>query len=343
MKQFISYLLFFLIIALPVQGGEIDNGVILVYHHVSKDTPPSTSISPETFREHMDYLSRHHTVIPLDKMVESLRSGQQIEDKAVAITFDDGYRNILENGHPILKEYKFPYTIFVNPDQIGTRKDQLNWQQIQSMQKEGVLFANHTSTHNYLLKTLEGESEKDWLKRIENDIVKAENILQDKTGVSLKYLAYPFGEYNQKLTQKLQKMGYTGFGQHSGAIASHSDFLALPRFAAAGIYANLDTLKTKLNSLAMPVLERQRDNPQVTQAETQPVQVLTLNNSDFNMSQIGCFLNGSPLDVTVKENRLSMRPDSLLSEGRSRINCTAPSKHHKGRYYWYSQPWFMRQ
>ena len=291
----------------------------------------------------MDYLSKHHIVMPLNEMVEKLKKGQAIPDKAVAITFDDGYQNILTNGHPILKEYGFSYTIFVNPALVGSRKDQLTWQQINDMQQEGVLFANHTMRHDYLLKRASGESDGEWLARMETDILEAESLIKQKTGTSLKYVAYPYGEYNQTLANHLKELGFTGFGQHSGAIASFSDFTALPRFSAAGIYANLNTLKTKLNSLAMPVIAKGQNNPQLAMNETHPVQTLTLNHDDFNMSQIGCFLNGAPMPIQKSENTLTLSPQEALPDGRSRINCTAPSKQFKGRYYWYSQPWFKRQ
>ena len=343
MKHFIAYLFTLLSFSYAATANQIDNGVILIYHHVSEKTPPSTSISPEKFRQQMEYLAKNHTVMPLNEMVENLKKGQAIADKAVAITFDDGYQNILTNGHPILKEYGFSYTIFINPALVGSRKDQLTWQQISDMQQEGVLFANHTMRHDYLLKRVSEENDEQWLARMESDILQAESLIKQKTGSSLKYVAYPYGEYNQTLANHLKQLGFTGFGQHSGAIASFSDFTALPRFSAAGIYANLNTLKTKLNSLAMPVIAKAQNNPQLKLNETHPVQSLTLNNDDFNMSQIGCFLNGAALPIQTSSNILTLKPHEPLTEGRSRINCTAPSKQFKGRYYWYSQPWFMRQ
>ena len=70
--------------------------VILQYHHVSTDTPASTSIAPAQFEKHMQYLKDNgFTVVPLSKIVESVQNKQALADKTVAITFDDAYLDIL--------------------------------------------------------------------------------------------------------------------------------------------------------------------------------------------------------------------------------------------------------
>jgi len=96
-----------------------NHGVILMYHHVSEQTPPSTSISIKNFTQHMQYLSEHHHVMALEVMLESIRNKRHIPDNAVAITFDDGFANIAQNAHPILKSFKFPHTIIINPSLIA--------------------------------------------------------------------------------------------------------------------------------------------------------------------------------------------------------------------------------
>lgn len=318
-----------------------DNGVILVYHHVSADTPASTSVSPETFREHLEYLSKHHVVIPLADMVTALSNNQPLPDKAVSITFDDGHLDILQQGHPLLKEFNFPYTIFVNPELVGVRPKQLNWDQLRTMQQEGATIANHSLSHQHLLKRKNGESQQAWLARQLTDIDKAEAVLREKLGSEHKMVAYPYGEYNLALKEALREKGYVGFGQHSGAIASFSDFGALPRFAAAGIYANLKTLSVKLNSLAMPVVSVAIPDPEVAHNAPPPEQALTLSPTDLRIGQLNCFFNGRGMQIRRAENTVLLTLTSTLPPGRTRINCTAPSKTQSGRYYWYSQPWFV--
>ncbi|MDM7862049.1 polysaccharide deacetylase family protein [Alteromonas sp. ASW11-36] len=320
-----------------VQAQERDNAVILVYHHVSTQTPPSTSISPEQFAAHLAHINEHHVVLPLDVLVNSLKTGQVLPDKAIAITFDDGYRNILENAHPLLQQYNMPYTIFINPPEIGVRRDQLTWSEVKRMSQEGVLFANHTMDHAHLLSRKENETEAQWLTRTMQNIRAAEAMITEQLDYSLKYLAYPFGEFNFKLRDALLADGYIGFAQHSGAVSSSSDFGAIPRFPSAGIYANLNTLKTKLNSMALNV-----SNPSdpMFALGAQPEISLELNQTQPKASQVTCFYRNEVITTTTQGQILSFTVPEPLEAGRSRVNCTAPST-VPGRFHWYSQPFFV--
>lgn len=135
---------------LSINSWARDNAVILVYHHVSQSTPKATSVSPDTFRQHMQYLADNHQVLPLEDVIKALQKNQPLPDKTVVITFDDGYKNIFENAHPILKEFAFPYTVFVNPPLIGKANYQLDWQQVKLMSAENASFANHGKQHQHL-------------------------------------------------------------------------------------------------------------------------------------------------------------------------------------------------
>lgn len=317
------------------------NAAILLYHHVSSSTPASTSISPEAFKSHMEYLDAHHTVVPLQDVVSAIQHNTALPEKAVAITFDDGYANILHNAHPILADLGFPYTVFINPDEIGVGPRQLTWEQVIAMHNDGVVFANHTLDHLHMLNGEQEMGEHVWLEKVWQNVESAEKKIEDKLGISLKYLAYPFGEYNTALANKLKAEGYIGLGQHSGAVGPTSDMQALPRFPAAGPYANLATLKTKLNSLAMPVTHSSHENPRMmTRALSSPVS-LTIDSEDVRLTQVNCFFGGETIETSIEGNVLSFTLNKTLPVGRSRVNCTAPSNSQAGRYYWYSTPFFV--
>ncbi|MGS2721078.1 polysaccharide deacetylase family protein [Paraglaciecola aestuariivivens] len=318
-----------------------DNAVILLYHHVSESTPAVTSVSADTFRQHMQYLSEHHNVLPLKTVVEKLKNKQPLPNKTVVITFDDGYNNLYHQAHPILKEFGFAYTVFINPPLIGQASYQLTWQQVEQMASENATFANHASEHLHLLTKESTESEQDWLARVTENIESAEKMLQKKLGYSLKYFAYPYGEFNSTLKQHLTNLGYTSFAQHSGAIGPHSDFAALPRFPAAGIYSKLESLKVKLNSLAMPVSNPKPSEPEVLLSEAPEQISFEVNSKDINLKQISCFQYGQSLEIQILENQVTAAIQEIKKPGRKRINCTAPSIQQKGRYYWYSHPMFI--
>ena len=317
------------------------NAAILLYHHVSSSTPASTSISPEAFKSHMEYLDKHHNVVSLQDVVEAIQHNTSLPENAVAITFDDGYANILDNAHPILADLGFPYTVFINPDEIGVGPKQLTWEQVIAMHNDGVVFANHTLDHLHMLNGEQVMGERDWLEKVWQNVESAEKKIEDKLDINLKYLAYPFGEYNTVLANKLKTEGYVGFGQHSGAVGPYSDMQALPRFPAAGPYANLATLKTKLNSLAMPVTHSSHENPRMTTRKLSSPISLTIDSDDVRLTQVNCFFAGDPIKTHVEGNVLRFSLSETLPVGRSRVNCTAPSNTQTGRYYWYSTPFFV--
>lgn len=317
------------------------NAAILLYHHVSSSTPASTSISPEAFKSHMEYLDAHHTVVSLQDVVSAIQHNTTLPENAVAITFDDGYANILDNAHPILADLGFPYTVFINPDEIGVGPKQLTWEQVIAMHNDGVVFANHTLDHLHMLNGEQAMGERAWLEKVWQNVESAEKKIEDKLDISLKYLAYPFGEYNTALANKLKAEGYIGFGQHSGAVGPSSDMQALPRFPAAGPYANLATLKTKLNSLAMPVTQSSHKDPRMTARNLSSPISLTIYSDDVRLTQVNCFFGGAPIETSLEENVLTFTLDETLPVGRSRVNCTAPSNAQSGRYYWYSTPFFV--
>lgn len=317
------------------------NAAILLYHHVSSSTPASTSISPEAFKSHMEYLDAHHTVVSLQDVVSAIQHNTTLPENAVAITFDDGYANILDNAHPILADLGFPYTVFINPDEIGVGPKQLTWEQVIAMHNDGVVFANHTLDHLHMLNGEQAMGERAWLEKVWQNVESAEKKIEDKLDISLKYLAYPFGEYNTALANKLKAEGYIGFGQHSGAVGPSSDMQALPRFPAAGPYANLATLKTKLNSLAMPVTQSSHKDPRMTARNLSSPISLTIDSDDVRLTQVNCFFGGDPIETSLEENVLTFTLDETLPVGRSRVNCTAPSHAQSGRYYWYSTPFFV--
>ena len=154
------------------------------------------------------------------------------------------------------------------------------------------------------------------------------------------WLAYPFGEYNERLSDRLKHEGYIGFAQHSGAVSGSSNLSALPRFPAAGIYANLNTLKTKMRSLGLPITHVTPTNPERKQGDNIHFS-MKFDASDIHTHLFQCFYKGNKIEHSLSANVLKVETQISLPVGRSRVNCTAPSKSQNGRYYWYSQPFFV--
>ena len=318
-----------------------DSGVILVYHHVATDTPPSTSISPEDFRGHLEYLRDNgFTVMRLDEMLELIQARQPLPERAVAITFDDGYISIYDTAFPLLRQFDMPFTLFLSTEPINnSQRNFMSWDQIREMSDAGVQIANHLVTHPYMLDRRDNESEADWLQRLRQELIEAETTIEQETGQSHQYLAYPYGEFDPTIKTLLQEEGYIGLAQNSGAVGYESDFLAIPRFPVASIYANLDTASTKFETLAFDVDLLSPTSP-VTDSLS-PSVTLRFNEGDYNLSQIGCFANSQPIPMQWDETKpgvVTLTPELEFTGRRWRYICTAP-KPGTGRFYWYSVQW----
>jgi len=339
--------LFFILLMCACQANAV---VVLQYHHVSDDTPQSTSISVEQFALHMNYLKQNNfNVLPLTDILLSLKKKQSLPDNTVAITFDDGYENVLINAAPILTQHSFPYTVFIAPQEINQGySNLLDWQQIKQMSDDGVTFANHSLEHRHLNRRLADETPQQWLARTELDITSAEQIIMEHTGQNHQILAYPYGEYNAALQQLVNTLGYIGIGQHSGPLSPNSDFSALPRFPASGRYASLKTLKVKLKTMAMPIISVLNANPQLDQhplngPQYKPEIMINIDPKDLYVQTLSCYILGEKVAPTwVDQKNFSIVSPVAIPSGRSRYNCTAQSRSKSG-YYWFSQPWIKRK
>jgi len=341
---FVSLLCWGLIWPLTSFAAESFN--ILLYHHVSATMPRSTSLTPAEFKGHLEYLKvNDYNVIDLAAAIASVKHGQPLPEKAIVITFDDAWRDIYLHGFPLLKQYDYPFTVFVNTDPVDQNNSYtMTWDMLRDLKKHGATLANHTRDHAYLVrKPIYDES---WLIATLNNINYAQQRLTDELGPVPKWLAYPFGEYNDQLKLALKQQGYIAFGQQSGGVAEFSDWQALPRFPAAGTYSNLTTLKTKLASQPFPARYSAFANPVVRsdQAESsQPLLSVELTQAQKPgvRQQLSCFIGGErqmpnwqdPMNFTVQATH-------ALGQGRNRYNCTAPIWGQKN-YYWLSHQWLV--
>lgn len=333
--RFTKYLKFVLIGWLLGQMNLASAASVVLYHHVSEKTPKSTSVSPQQFADHLALIDELGlTVVPLTKITDAIKQKQPVDINWIAITFDDGYRSVYEYAFPMLKKRGWPFTIFVNPDMVKPSKLYMDWQQLNEVAQFGATIANHTLKHENLIK------DELSIEAIKQNLLSAEQKILERTGQSHKMLAYPFGEYDQDVKQLLKQLGFIGFAQHSGAINETSDILALTRFPANGIYANVKTLKNKLNSIPFHIKDISPSDTKPT--EKTPALTVSLTEKDFYNSQLACFISGfsQPQKPTWNDKMtFTVKAPEAIGTGRVKYNCTAPSKKHRGRFYWMSKLW----
>ena len=132
---------------------------ILYYHRVSVDRDP-LAVTPDAFRRQMDAIAETgQRVVDLYEIDDlQLAPGEA----AYALTFDDGYRDVLENALPVMREHGFPSTVFVVPGAIagetafwwyppGAMPPIAGWDELRAEERAGLVrFEPHTLTHPVL-------------------------------------------------------------------------------------------------------------------------------------------------------------------------------------------------
>ncbi len=321
---------------LVIAGPARADLVVLQYHHVSPSTPASTSTTPSLFRAQMEMIDKLGLeVVPLDQGTRAALAGELSDRQQVAITFDDAYQSVWTTAAPILEEFGYPFTVFVNTDAVGDG-DVMSWDQLaQWAEAPQVLIANHSHDHGHLPQK-PGESDQAWRERIQASLDQAQAILQEKLGTSPPLFAYPYGEFGDKLEQAIAERDWYGYGQQSGPIGATSSPTRLPRFPMATAYGQLDSLEHKLLSRALPVSPSQLPGGVMT--DNPPTMTLALP-EQLSPQRLTCFASGQGrINVMpVAGQRVEIQADNRFDSRRFRYNCTYPIG--GGRFYWLSHQW----
>lgn len=99
-------------------------GLILLYHRVADEPsdPYGLCVSPVQFREHLELLRELGRPMPVCDMARAVEDGA-LPNRAIGVTFDDAYIDVLETAVPLLMEYEIPATVFVTVGPEGRERE----------------------------------------------------------------------------------------------------------------------------------------------------------------------------------------------------------------------------
>ena len=139
---------------------------ILMYHKVNDLPENPTTVAVDRFEEQLVRLAElGYNVVDLDAVLDHYGLGTPLPEKAVLITFDDGYRDTLENALPALQKCGYPAVIFVPvaymedetplPHEArlverGVRNRTLDWGLMRELDAAGVRVESHGIAHRPL-------------------------------------------------------------------------------------------------------------------------------------------------------------------------------------------------
>jgi peptidoglycan/xylan/chitin deacetylase (PgdA/CDA1 family) len=172
---------------------------ILTYHSID-DSGSAISTDAATFRRHVEWIvARGVRVVP---PVELARAPAGTD--ALALTFDDGFRNFASAAWPLLRAHGLSATLYVASGWVGRTNGWgrwagvnvpelplLTWDELGRMAEEGLQLGAHSRTHPDLRRVEEG--------RLADEVVGSAEEIRERTGVRPETFAYPYGEHDARV------------------------------------------------------------------------------------------------------------------------------------------------
>lgn len=201
--------------------------IVLCYHSVNDDSW-FYGISLAALEAQLRWITKRARPVALAEIADHVSGRHLLTGPTFAVTFDDGYRNVLPVRN-LMSELGIRPTIFVlsNPlaadhAELDNRYDFLNREEILELQKVGWEVGCHGATHaDFWSLDAEGVS---------REVVESKQFLEHHLGLPVKYFAYPRGRYSDAVLAVMRSAGYElGFSMNDGIIKPGIDQFLLPR------------------------------------------------------------------------------------------------------------------
>ncbi len=180
---------------------------VLLYHYVEyvqdkKDTTrQSLNINPYIFETQVKTLKdAGFTFMTASDIADVLDGKKALPQKPVALTFDDGYRDLYTDVLPILKKYGAHATAFIVPGFIDGPNSMYAWQ-LKDVAGSGLVeIGAHTMHHSYL----KGMA----LSRVQFEVDQSKEALQKELGIPVSSFAYPYGAFDKQTEDVVKNAGF---------------------------------------------------------------------------------------------------------------------------------------
>jgi biofilm PGA synthesis lipoprotein PgaB len=216
---------------------------VLAYHDVRDSVRDDFdrdqyAISTRNLIDHFTWLKVHgFTPVSIDDLIAAERGVRPLPDKAVLLTFDDGFKSVYTHVYPLLELFDYPAIVSIVTEWIEsdvaveqsgrtlTRHDFLTWDEIAKLRASGLVeIASHShALHRGISGNPQGnqqpagvtamyadgayESRADYAGRIHADLAQSVALIERYTGTRPRVIAWPYGAHNAILDQTAAELG----------------------------------------------------------------------------------------------------------------------------------------
>ena len=208
---------------------------ILTFHAID-DVRSPVSTTPAALRGYLGSLAaRSWRTLTLDEALQGHARGAW-PDRAFLLTFDDGYRTVLEQAAPVIAEYGFTATVFVPSALVGGTMRRyrapagtaaaplLDWRALRELSAAGWTIGSHSRTHARLTGLPAGEAER--------ELVDSKRAIEDRVGRPVDACAYPYGATSRDVETITARHYRAGLGTRLAHVTRASRLTHLERIDA---------------------------------------------------------------------------------------------------------------
>jgi peptidoglycan/xylan/chitin deacetylase (PgdA/CDA1 family) len=230
---------------LPAEDPSLpDDGIrvaVLGYHDLAENLPETAMrIHTSKFRRQMEAIRQSGIkVLTLDEFAAWKKGDAKIPENAILLTFDDGWKSVYTDAYPILKEFGFPFTIFLYKNYVDGGGKALTLPMIREMIQNGATIGSHSVSHPYPLtvKNYRKKGPDAFDAYLRKEIGESKRFLESKFPVKITTYAYPGGFFTEEMPPLCEEFGYDFmFTVLPGKIKRALPNDRLPRYVILGNY-----------------------------------------------------------------------------------------------------------
>jgi peptidoglycan/xylan/chitin deacetylase (PgdA/CDA1 family) len=240
-------------VAPPIEDPAIpDDGVrvsILGYHDLAENLPETAMrIHSSKFRKQMETIRQMGIkVITLNEFTAWKKGEGKLPETSILITFDDGWKSVYTDAFPILKEFGFPFTIFLYKNYVDGGGKALTLPMIQEMAANGASIGSHSVSHPYPLtvKSFRKKGPDAYDAYLRKEMGESKRFLESKFPAKVTTYAYPGGYFTEEMIKLGGEFGYDFmFTVLPGKIKRGLPNEKLPRYIVLGNYDKIFEIAT---------------------------------------------------------------------------------------------------